>query len=516
MTLRVEVSGDKIANIDSCKYNKTYCTDIDTTETKLSRRLKEFIKDTWAIRRNITVEPYVLCYVLPSVLTGLAVQNLALEKSCLVNLQYDQHTCTHIMQGRTQNYTEQEKNVQRMVATVTAWCFPVQTALPGLLNLFVGAWSDRTGDRKTFMVLPILGKLISVFGIILSTVFFFSVGVNETALIDGLPPALAGGRVAMTMTAYSYITDITSESERTHRLGIITAILTLARPVGLALSGIMTNRFGYYGVFSTACVLYLTGFIYIILRLKQMPKKSIDNKNSDTILSMFSIRDLSASVNVVFKSRQGSRRLQIVLIMLAYMFIVGPLIGESQMTYWFTRYKFKFTEVDYSLFLTYSVLIGSVGSFTTLYVFSKRWNIEDSIIGVFACLSRIAASVAYAMAPNRTVYFLGPILDMFSSAGATSLRSIASKLVKADEVGKMSSLISISEALVPVIYSPVYSKVYLSTLSTLAGAFYLISAALAVPAIGIFLTLFILRRNEVIEDCQANELKANENEVTRF
>lgn len=62
---------------------------------------------------------------------------------------------------------------------------------------------------------------------------------------------------------------------------------------------------------------------------------------------------------------------------------------------------------------------------------------EDSVIGVVACLSRIAASVVYAMAPNRTVYYLGPLLDMFSSAGATSLRSIATKLVNADEIGKL-------------------------------------------------------------------------------
>lgn len=76
------------------------------------------------------------------------------------------------------------------------------------------------------------------------------------------------------------------------------------------------------------------------------------------------------------------------------------------------------------------------GSFITIYLFSKRWKIEDSIIGIVACLSRIAAAVVYAMAPSRTVYFLGPVLDMFSSAGATSLRSIATKLVNNDEVGE--------------------------------------------------------------------------------
>lgn len=75
------------------------------------------------------------------------------------------------------------------------------------------------------------------------------------------------------------------------------------------------------------------------------------------------------------------------------------------------------------------------GSFITIYLFSKRWKIEDSTIGVIACLSRTAASVVYALAPTRTVYFLGPLLDMFSSAGATSLRSIATKLVEADEIG---------------------------------------------------------------------------------
>ncbi|KAF9797869.1 hypothetical protein SFRURICE_001472, partial [Spodoptera frugiperda] len=78
---------------------------------------------------------------------------------------------------------------------------------------------------------------------------------------------------------------------------------------------------------------------------------------------------------------------------------------------------------------------------------------------------------------------------------------------------KTSSLISISEALVPVIYSPVYSKVYLTTLSTMPGAFYLISASLAVPAIAIYLALFTLRRKDEREQATP-EPKPKENEIT--
>lgn len=334
MNLPGEVPGEKVVNIEQIKCTKPYSAEVIKTETKLSRRLKEFLKKTWAVRSKITVEPFVVCYLLPSVLAGLAVQNLCLEKSCLVNLQYDQDTCTHIMQGRTQNYTQEERKVQEMVARLTAWSYPLQTALPGILTLFLGAWSDRTGNRKAFMVLPILGKLLSSIGGIISTVFFLQIGMDETALLDGLPPALAGGRVAMTMAVYSYITDITSVNERTFRLGIVTAVLTLSRPIGLALSGVMTRRFGYYGVFLTACACYLVGLIYIILRLKEKPKKKeIEPKESSSILSVFSAKDVVATVNVLFRTREGSKRLQIILIMFVYMLIVGPVLGKYIITF---------------------------------------------------------------------------------------------------------------------------------------------------------------------------------------
>lgn len=325
MTLRVDALGEKVVNVEPCKCNKL---ELKKTEMKLSKRLKEFLKSSWEFRSKITVEPFVICYILPSVLAGLAVQNLCLEKACLVNLEYGETTCRHIMQGRTVNHTAEEQNVQALVTGMNAWSIPLQTAIPGILVLFIGAWSDRTGNRKTFMVLPILGKLISVIGIILSTIFFLQVGMNETAVLEGLPPALAGGRVAMTMAVYSYVADITSDAERTYRIGIITALLTLSKPIGLALSGIMTKRVGYINVFMITCVFYLTGFIYIVVRLKEKTKKTVDGEKMHRILSMFSMKDSVATMNVAFKSRQGSRRLQLILVLFAYMLIVGPILGK--------------------------------------------------------------------------------------------------------------------------------------------------------------------------------------------
>lgn len=54
---------------------------------------------------HITLEPMVACFVLPSMLLMLGVQNLNLEKACRVNLDYNQTVCDALRNRDTANYT---------------------------------------------------------------------------------------------------------------------------------------------------------------------------------------------------------------------------------------------------------------------------------------------------------------------------------------------------------------------------------------------------------------------------
>lgn len=54
---------------------------------------------------SITVEPMLALCILPMVLSGLATQNLNLDKACRVNLNYDPHICDALMRRDTANYT---------------------------------------------------------------------------------------------------------------------------------------------------------------------------------------------------------------------------------------------------------------------------------------------------------------------------------------------------------------------------------------------------------------------------
>lgn len=108
------------------------------------------------------------------------------------------------------------------------------------------------------------------------------------------------------------------------------------------------------------------------------------------------------------------------------------------------------------------------------------------------------------------MFVKAPLVDIVNGTSFIAMRSIISKLVPPDELGtwniilhenhfyrainhavtfsgKVNSLFGVCEALVPLIYGPMYSAVYKATLKTVPGAFFLLGGALTAPAALIFL-----------------------------
>lgn len=78
---------------------------------RMDEKPKKWNTLTWSekcthIWKNITVEPILVCYFIPSVLASLATQNLNLEKACRVNLAYSIEICDALTRRDTANYTK--------------------------------------------------------------------------------------------------------------------------------------------------------------------------------------------------------------------------------------------------------------------------------------------------------------------------------------------------------------------------------------------------------------------------
>ena len=123
---------------------------------------------------------------------------------------------------------------------------------------------------------------------------------------------------------YAYISDITTNENRTKRIGVIDIVAFGAIVAGLLASGYVFDESGYLGVFWGVLVLQVFGLVYIILFVKEScgPNKvtcspvSEDRRNSNITrqssvaryISIFDCGQVADVFKVTFKRRDYKLR----------------------------------------------------------------------------------------------------------------------------------------------------------------------------------------------------------------
>ncbi|CAH1708580.1 unnamed protein product [Aphis gossypii] len=490
-------------------------TNEETTEAKCEQSsLSDENNEAWQTKGimsklkfifdHCTIEPMFGCYIMTSVLTGLCTQNLNLQKACRVNLKLANSTCWALENRNSANYAKEEVMVQELVTGMIIWKTMVQSSIPMVLIIFVGSWSDRNHKRKPCMLIPIVGELLTSIGLLVCTYYFYELPVEVVGLVECLPPAMTGGWMTMVMAIFSYIGDVSSVKYRTLRIGIANVFYSVAVPIGTALSGVLFRGLGFYGVYTIAIVMYALTISYGVIFIKDIKsEKSLESKEPPKSTScfyfiedFFSLSNIKEAIRVTFKEGQHNRRLRIISLLVVVIVVMGPLYGEMSMMYMFTRLKFNWNEIDFSLFSTYAMVTNLIGTMFSVGVFSHTLGIDDALIGVMSCMSKILAGFVYAFAPTALIFYIAPLVEIINGTSFIAMRSIISKLVPSDELGKVNSIFGVCEAIVPLIYGPMYSSVYKHTLKTFPGAFFLLGGLLTAPAAIIFLWMYNEHRKE--------------------
>ncbi|XP_068630608.1 lysosomal proton-coupled steroid conjugate and bile acid symporter SLC46A3-like [Battus philenor] len=471
------------------------------------------------IKENITLEPVLAGYVIPGVLSRLATQNLNLDKACRVNLKYSDAVCDALIAKEGIAYQKEELAVQQLIASMETWKNIILTALPSFLILFIGAWSDRTGRRKICILLPIVGDLLACISNILNAYFFYELPVEVTMFLEAFFPAVTGGWITTYMGAFSYISDISSEETRTFRVGIANLCLTAGGPIGTALSGILLKYIGYYGVFSLSSFLYVCSICHGVFYIKEPERPTLEKKEEQQtglrnfLKSFFDIKHVKDTLTVAFKKGPNNRRLKSILVLASIAFIYGPAYGEFTIRYLFTRYRFNWDAVKYSFYNTFYICIHTLGALISISLFSRKFKWDDSILGLISNISKIIGGLATGLSRNSLEMYLAVAVEMFNATSFTALRSISSKLVSSDELGKMTSFFNLMEVMTSMVFGPCYSWIYMMTLKIDAGIVYYISTALTVPPILIFGWFYMQHRkikNTVKDNEESDKHESNE------
>lgn len=261
------------------------------------------------ILNNITIEPLVICWLLPFLLTYSAIENLNVEKACRGFVEpsagFDKDICKIFVRKDTFDITcdgsnntsiegikiddiqkrypdifesikdnlpnvvnflcETEEKVQKKISAINAIRNPIASFGPLIIILFAGPWSDKKNLRVPCMLVPLLGEAIGYLceiffnqkpvsksiqmEIFISALFISAVFINGPvefpAYAYRLIPSLTGAENLMVMGIFSYLTAISTEENRTFRFGMFQILMTIVPIFAQSLSPTVNENFEY-------------------------------------------------------------------------------------------------------------------------------------------------------------------------------------------------------------------------------------------------------------------------------
>ncbi|KAK8748022.1 hypothetical protein OTU49_016277 [Cherax quadricarinatus] len=390
--------------------------------------------------RGITTEPIIFLNVLGWTVQSSVTTNLLLFKVC-IEQQYDNITCANLTA-----YPEEEEVVQKIVTTINMYIDLVTNIPAVFFVLFLGSWSDKHG-RKIPLMFPLIGSFLS------TVIYFINAYRVELpamyVLLAAVPRAITGGFITLLMASYSYMADITKIQARTTRVAFLDLSFGLGAPIGLLLSDFLFYRLEYLGNYGVSGIIFFIAVIYTIMCIEDtrgpfsrhhLEASELSHKPSIMCRDLFDIKNIKDTFAVVKKPRPNKGQARILLLMGAMCSMLFAF-GSVNIAYLYTKRKFNWT---YSQYIQLSLV-----------------QIISSILGsIVSCLGGLPLIVT---------------------------RSIISKVVPREELGKVFSLLASWESIIPLLSNPLYTFLYNATIKVFPGAMYFLNAIFFINASVIYM-----------------------------
>lgn len=444
---------------------------------------------------RVTVEPVGFLFIVASVIQGVVIQNLYLEKTCYINFQLNSSECTAQHNHTSETGSEHATEIQKYVSNLNIYGSLIENIPSVILVLFLGPWSEKNG-RKPPMLAPLVGHLCSVSLYILN--YYFTSWPAEYILFASIPCGLFGGSATLLMALNSYMADITNTQSRTSRLSIMYGSMTISYPIASFVSIYIYTYGGYFAIWGTSLGLGTIALLYIIFWIKdsrglESEDEQVESSYSPSVnfgqddeqlVALRTARCHCGSValnlwecfTVTFQPRNGYKRACLSILLASMCVYVSQIPGS--VTYLYTRKLFDWDQPEFALFSTISSLTAVLGSFFLLPLLSSYFEIRDCLIGIFAILGYIAGSLTIAFAVSPLMIYLASIGNVLTASIGVVIRSMLSKLVLSDELSHVYSVLASFESLVPLISTSTYNLIYKATIDSFPGCVFVVFSSL--------------------------------------
>ncbi|EAT44681.1 AAEL003983-PA [Aedes aegypti] len=365
-----------------------------------------------------------------------------------------------------------------------------------VILLFAGSWSDRVGLRKPCILIPIAADTISLLALIICAIFMREIPLEVTGILHQLISALGGGGHLILTGVFSYLTIVTTESQRTFRFACASIVISVIPIIARFFSGHIFKALGFLKLCILCTTTHSIALLYGIFVLKEpdsdAKNKTVANQNepnsSSPTKKLFDMTLATDCINVITKKRAFNIRKILMFTFVVY-FINFGAAADTNIAFSIAQSKFHWV-TNLGIWGAYDALTTQLGTMLAIGVLGKRFGVSDYFICAFSvCFTLIAKPImAYAVSTLKDHFFyVATSIDIFDGSKTVAIRSIVSKLVEQNEIGKINSLLGVIASAQSIVYPTIYSVVFLQSRDIFIGAVFMLAEVFLLVSLGLYI-----------------------------
>ncbi|CAH0551578.1 unnamed protein product [Brassicogethes aeneus] len=407
----------------------------------------------------LRIEFIVISLFLGIMLTDSIYTNFVIYRTCYVVLGYNQSECA-LLGGQTKDNQTQslEELVEPYANVITMTRSMTENCITAILCIFIGPWSDRFG-RKPLIIAPTIGYTISF---ICAVIFTLLPNLSPWYFIlSNIPICLTGGMPIFITGVLSHVTDITSAENRGMRMGIVEATLGIGIFLGNLCSSYIFFAIGYAGVFGIAAGISFFTFLLVWFFI---PETLESNENEGYFKGFFDLSNIKEMLKSTFKERESYTRpiiLLSILLLTLYIFVIN---GDASITFLYLRDKMQWSLKQYTIFSSIGTVIFIVGTVFGIYILHTLLNITESVLVLCGFLSFMNGHLIQGLATKDWHIYGASFAKILGGLVSPMMRSLISKIIPLEEVGKIFAMVVTAESLCGILGSPIYTGIYNKTI----------------------------------------------------
>ncbi|CRK91837.1 CLUMA_CG005459, isoform A [Clunio marinus] len=445
---------------------------------------------------NFKLEPALMFMFFGYNLAQSIVPNQLLKDTCLM-YGYNVSECSRLGANNDTKYIEEK--IQPHVAEIMMINTLLNSIIPAVLSLFLGPWSDKFGRKKVFCATFIGFSLTLVALCIISMISDKLTVINPWVYTFAyIPLIITGGWPTMIVSILCYVTDLTTEVNRSVRLTLIELLIFVGVLFGTASSSYILTLTSPTTVFLISTIIVIISTIYSIVYVDESVQEVETTSKCNQIQELISYAPVIEMLKTCFKRRLFKERRILWCLIMILVFLIFSMNGSSGVFYLFVREQFQWTLKEATLFDSVTMLISIIGCTVGLVLFKNLLKLSDLTVAIIAIISGTIDTLVRAFAQTPNIMYISAVVCLFKVICLPMCRSMIASIIPTNEIGKVYSITSSFEAVSSLIASPLYTYIYTQTFTTFAGAFYLLTAGVYIVNFGLIICVMKMKKTREV------------------